>query len=313
MPRKNLAARLRRHVRPDHRRPRAAGRHRPHHRGRKGFHGLRRRGEIRRRQGHPRRHGPVASDQQAKAPSIPSSPTRSSSITGASSRPTSASRTAASRPSARPAIPISSPASTIMIGAGTEVIAGEGKILTAGGFDTHIHFICPQQVDDALMSRHHDDDRGRHRPAAGTNATTCTPGPWYIGSMLQAADELPMNLGLVGKGNASRPAALGEKVKAGACALKLHEDWGTTPAAIDCCLSVADEFDVQVAIHTDTLNESGFRRGHDRRVQGPHNPHLPHGRRGRRPRARHYQGRGPEERSAIIDQSDAALHGQHDR
>jgi urease subunit alpha len=147
---------------------------------------------------------------------------------------------------------------TIVIGPGTEVIAGEGKILTAGGFDTHIHFICPQQVEEALMSGITAMLGGGTGPAAGTNATTCTPGPWHLARMIQAADAFPMNLGFAGKGNASRPAALEEMVKGGACALKLHEDWGTTPAAIDCCLSVADDYDVQVMIHTDTLNESGF-------------------------------------------------------
>src|SRR5499427_3093618 len=150
------------------------------------------------------------------------------------------------------------PGVTIVIGPGTEVIAGEGKILTAGGFDTHIHFICPQQVEEALMSGITSMLGGGTGPAAGTNATTCTPGPWHIGRMIQAADAFPMNLGFAGKGNASRPAALEEQIKAGACALKLHEDWGTTPAAIDCALSVADDHDVQVMIHTDTLNESGF-------------------------------------------------------
>ncbi len=147
---------------------------------------------------------------------------------------------------------------TIIIGPGTEIIAGEGKILTAGGFDAHIHFICPQLVDEALMSGVTSMLGGGTGPAAGTNATTCTPGPFHIGRMIQAADALPVNLGFAGKGNASRPAALVEQVKAGACCLKLHEDWGTTPAAIDCCLSVADDMDVQVMIHTDTLNESGF-------------------------------------------------------
>src|SRR5690348_7626092 len=147
---------------------------------------------------------------------------------------------------------------TIVIGPGTEVIAGEGKILTAGGFDTHIHFICPQQVEEALMSGVTSMLGGGTGPAAGTNATTCTPGPWHMARMIQAADAFPVNLGFAGKGNASRPAALEEMVKAGACALKLHEDWGTTPAAIDCCLSVADDHDIQVMIHTDTLNESGF-------------------------------------------------------
>jgi urease subunit alpha len=150
------------------------------------------------------------------------------------------------------------PGVTIVIGPGTEAIAGEGKILTAGGFDSHIHFICPQQIDEALMSGITTMLGGGTGPAAGTNATTCTPGPWHIGRMIQAADAFPVNLGFAGKGNASLPAALEEMVKGGACALKLHEDWGTTPAAIDCSLSVADAYDVQVMIHTDTLNESGF-------------------------------------------------------
>ena len=150
------------------------------------------------------------------------------------------------------------PGVTIVVGPGTEVIAGEGKILTAGGFDTHIHFICPQQIEEALMSGVTSMLGGGTGPATGTFATTCTPGPWHIARMIEAADDFPMNLGFAGKGNASKPAALVEQVKAGACALKLHEDWGTTPAAIDCCLSVADDYDVQVMIHTDTLNESGF-------------------------------------------------------
>ncbi len=146
----------------------------------------------------------------------------------------------------------------IVIGPGTEAIAGEGQILTAGGIDAHIHFICPQQIEDALMSGVTTMLGGGTGPATGTNATTCTPGPWNIHRMLEAADSLPMNLGFLGKGNASLPAALNEQVEAGAMGLKLHEDWGTTPAAIDNCLSVADKYDVQVAIHTDTLNESGF-------------------------------------------------------
>jgi urease subunit alpha len=146
----------------------------------------------------------------------------------------------------------------IVIGPGTEIIAGEGKILTAGGFDCHIHFICPQQVEEALMSGVTCMLGGGTGPATGTNATTCTPGPWHLERMMQAADGLPMNLAFAGKGNASLPDALVEQVAAGACALKLHEDWGTTPAAIDCCLTVADLHDVQVMIHTDTLNESGF-------------------------------------------------------
>ncbi|WP_183318737.1 urease subunit alpha [Chelatococcus caeni] len=147
---------------------------------------------------------------------------------------------------------------TIIIGPGTEVIAGEGKILTAGGFDAHIHFICPQQVEDALMSGITTMLGGGTGPATGTNATTCTPGPWHIEQMIRAADALPVNLAFAGKGNAALPGALIEQIEAGACAMKLHEDWGTTPAAIDCCLSVADDYDVQVMIHTDTLNESGF-------------------------------------------------------
>jgi urease subunit alpha len=150
------------------------------------------------------------------------------------------------------------PAVDIIIGPGTEVIAGEGKILTAGGFDTHIHFICPQQIEEALISGITSMLGGGTGPATGTLATTCTPGPWHIARMIEAADSFPMNLGFAGKGNASTPAGLIEQIEAGACALKLHEDWGTTPAAIDCCLAVADDFDVQVMIHTDTLNESGF-------------------------------------------------------
>src|SRR3954464_9626504 len=147
---------------------------------------------------------------------------------------------------------------TIIIGPGTDVIAGEGKILTAGGFDSHIHFICPQQVDDALMSGVTTLLGGGTGPSHGTFATTCTPGPWHIARMIQSFDAFPVNLGIACKGNASRPAALEEMIKAGACAMKLHEDWGTTPAAIDNCLSVAEDYDIQVMIHTDTLNESGF-------------------------------------------------------
>jgi urease subunit alpha len=146
----------------------------------------------------------------------------------------------------------------ILVGPGTEAIAGEGQILTAGGIDAHIHFICPQQVDEALMSGVTTMLGGGTGPATGTNATTCTPGPWNIRRMLQAAEALPLNLGFLGKGNASLPPALEEQIRAGAMGLKLHEDWGTTPAAIDCALGVAEEMDVQVAIHTDTLNESGF-------------------------------------------------------
>ena len=146
----------------------------------------------------------------------------------------------------------------IVIGPGTEIVAGEGKIVTAGGFDCHIHFICPQQIEEALASGITTMMGGGTGPATGTNATTCTPGPWHLHRMIEAADGFAMNLGFAGKGNASLPAALEEQVRAGACALKLHEDWGTTPAAIDTCLGVADAMDVQVMIHTDTLNESGF-------------------------------------------------------
>jgi len=147
---------------------------------------------------------------------------------------------------------------SIVIGPGTEVIAGEGKIITAGGIDTHVHYICPQQIEEALYSGLTTMMGGGTGPAVGTNATTCTPGPWHIQRMLQAADAFPMNLGFFGKGNASSAAGLVEQIEAGACGLKLHEDWGTTPSAIECSLSVADDMDVQVLIHTDTLNESGF-------------------------------------------------------
>ncbi|MDZ7600242.1 MAG: urease subunit alpha [Hoeflea sp.] len=154
--------------------------------------------------------------------------------------------------------PDTQPGVTIIIGPGTEAIAGEGKILTAGGFDSHIHFICPQQIEEALMSGLTTMLGGGTGPAHGTLATTCTPGPWHLGRMIQAMDAFPMNIGLSGKGNASKPAALEEMILGGACALKLHEDWCTTPAAIDNCLAVADQYDIQVMIHTDTLNESGF-------------------------------------------------------
>jgi urease subunit alpha len=150
------------------------------------------------------------------------------------------------------------PGVDILIGPGTEILAGEGQILTAGGIDSHIHFICPQQIEEALTSGITTMLGGGTGPATGTNATTCTPGPWNMHRMLQAADALPMNIGFLGKGNASQPEALREQVAAGAIGLKLHEDWGTTPASINCALSVAEEMDVQVAIHTDTLNESGF-------------------------------------------------------
>ena len=150
------------------------------------------------------------------------------------------------------------PGVDIIIGPGTEIIAGEGKILTAGGIDSHIHFICPQQIEDAIAAGMTTLLGGGTGPATGTSATTCTPGPWHLERMLQAAEGLPINLAFAGKGNAATPEALEEMIRAGACSLKLHEDWGTTPAAIDNCLSVADRFDIQVMIHTDTLNESGF-------------------------------------------------------
>ena len=150
------------------------------------------------------------------------------------------------------------PGVTLVIGPGTEIIAGEGMILTAGGIDSHIHFICPQQIEEAISSGVTTMIGGGTGPATGTFATTCTPGPWHIRSMLSAAEAFPMNLGFLGKGNASQPGPLREQIQAGAMGLKLHEDWGTTPAAIDCALSVAEEMDIQIAIHTDTLNESGF-------------------------------------------------------
>ncbi|MCA3376415.1 MAG: urease subunit alpha [Roseomonas sp.] len=154
--------------------------------------------------------------------------------------------------------PDTQPNVDIIIGPGTEIIAGEGRILTAGGIDVHIHFICPQQIEEALASGITSMFGGGTGPAHGTLATTCTPGPWHMERMLQAAEGFPMNLGFLGKGNAALPAGLEEQIRAGACGLKLHEDWGTTPKALDNCLSVADEMDIQIAIHTDTLNESGF-------------------------------------------------------
>ncbi len=205
------------------------------------------------------------------------------------------------------------PGVTIVVGPGTEVIAGEGKILTAGGFDTHIHFICPQQIEEALMSGVTSMLGGGTGPATGTFATTCTPGPWHIARMIEAADAFPMNLGFAGKGNASKPAALVEQVKAGACALKLHEDWGTTPAAIDCCLSVADDYDVQVMIHTDTLNESGFvedtikafknRTIHAFHTEGAGGGHAPD----------IMKVAGLANVLAVLHQPDAALHEEHAR
>ncbi|MDJ0388644.1 urease subunit alpha [Roseomonas sp. E05] len=164
--------------------------------------------------------------------------------------------------------PDTQPGVDIVIGPGTEIIAGEGRILTAGGIDPHIHFICPQQIEEALASGITTMFGGGTGPAHGTLATTATPGPWHLGRMLQAAESFPMNLGFLGKGNAALPAALEEQIRGGACGLKLHEDWGTTPKAIDTCLSVADDYDIQVAIHTDTLNESGFVEDTIRAIKG---------------------------------------------
>ncbi len=164
--------------------------------------------------------------------------------------------------------PDTQPGVDIMIGPGTEVIAGEGLVVTAGGIDAHIHFICPQLIEEALSSGITTMLGGGTGPAAGTNATTCTPGPWHIMRMLQASEAFPMNFGFYGKGNASTPKALSEQIAAGACGLKLHEDWGTTPGAIDCCLEVADEFDIQTLIHTDTLNESGYVENTVRAIKG---------------------------------------------
>ena len=205
------------------------------------------------------------------------------------------------------------PAVDIVIGAGTEIIAGEGMIVTAGGIDSHIHFICPQQIDEALMSGVTTMIGGGTGPATGTNATTCTPGPWHIHRMLEAAEAFPMNIGFLGKGNASLAPPLVEQVEAGAIGLKLHEDWGTTPAAIDAALKVADRIDVQVAIHTDTLNESGFVETTTRGHQRPHDPHLPHRGRRRRPRAGHHPRLRRAQRAALVHQPDAAVHGQHHR
>ena len=205
------------------------------------------------------------------------------------------------------------PGVDIVIGPGTEIIAGEGMIVTAGGIDSHIHFICPQQIEAALASGVTTMLGGGTGPATGTFATTCTPGPWHIHAMLKAAEAFPMNLGFMGKGNASLPAALDEQIEAGACGLKLHEDWGTTPAAIDNCLAVAERHDIQVTIHTDTLNESGFVEDtiaafkgraiatfHTEGAGGGHAPDI-------------IKIAGLAERAAVVDQPDHALHRQHGR
>ena len=203
------------------------------------------------------------------------------------------------------------PGVDIVIGPGTEVIAGEGRILTAGGIDAHIHWICPQQAEDALHSGITTMLGGGTGPAEGTNATTCTPGPWHIGRMMQAAEGPPVNTGFFGKGNASARGPLKEQVAAGACGLKLHEDWGTTPSAIDTCLAVAEDMDVQVAIHTDTLNESGFVENTIAAFKGRtiHAFHTEGA--GGGPCAGHHQGLRRGQRPAFQHQSDAAFHGQH--
>ena len=207
--------------------------------------------------------------------------------------------------------PDTQPGVDIIVGPSTEAIAGEGKILTAGGFDAHIHFICPQQIEEALMSGVTTMLGGGTGPATGTNATTCTPGAFHIGRMLQAAESFPMNLALSGKGNASKPAGLVEQVKAGACSLKLHEDWGTTPGAIDCCLGVADELRRAGDDPHRHAERKRLCREHHQGAEGAHHPRLPHRGRRRRPRARHHQGLRPPERHPVLDQPDPAVHGQH--
>ena len=202
------------------------------------------------------------------------------------------------------------PGVTIPIGASTEIVAAEGRIVTAGGIDTHIHFIAPQQVDEALAGGVTTMIGGGSGPVEGTRATTCTAGPWHLARMLQAADALPINIGLLGKGNASQPEPLREQVRAGAMGLKLHEDWGSTPAAIDCCMGVADEMDVQVHPHRHAQRRR-FSGRHAARHRQPRDPHLPYrGGRGR-PRTGHHRRLRPRQHPAIIHQSDAALYRQH--
>ena len=205
------------------------------------------------------------------------------------------------------------PGVDIVIGAATEIIAGEGMIVTAGGVDSHIHFICPQQIDEALMSGVTTMIGGGTGPATGTFATTCTPGPWHMHRMLEAAEAFPMNLGFLGKGNASLAPPLVEQVEAGAIGLKLHEDWGTTPAAIDAALQVADQHGRAGRDPHRHAQRIGLRRDDARRDRRPHDPHVPHRGRGRRPRARHHQGLRRAERAAVVDQPDASVHRQHDR
>ena len=224
-------------------------------------------------------------------------------------------RTGASSRSARPATPTSPTASipALEIGPTTEIVAGEGRILTAGGIDCHVHFICPQIVDEAVAAGITTLIGGGTGPAEGTPATTCTPSPRAIGEMLLAMDAMPVNVLLLGKGNTVSTEGLEEQLQAGCGGLKLHEDWGSTPAAIDACLRVADASGVQVAIHTDTLNETGYVRVDARRDRRPHDPRVPHRGRGRRPCAGHHRGRRAAERPALLDEPDAPAHRQHGR
>ena len=209
--------------------------------------------------------------------------------------------------------PDTQPGIDIIIGPGTEVISCEGNIVTAGGIDTHIHFIAPQQIEEALASGITTMIGGGTGPATGTFATTCTPGAWNIERMMQAADAFPMNLGFLGKGNAALPGSLHEQINAGAIGLKLHEDWGTTPAAIDNCLNVAEETDTQVAIHTDTLNESGFVEDTVAAFKGAHHSHLSHRRCWRWPCPRYFESGGRGQCAALFNEPHSPLHHQHAR
>ena len=279
----------------------------------KDFTHLWRGGEVRRRQGDPRRHGPEPGDARARAPSTPSSPTRWSSTPTGIYKADIGLKDGRIAAIGKAGNPDTQPGVTIIIGPGTEIIAGEGKILTAGGFDAHIHFICPQQIEEALMSGITTMLGGGTGPAHGTLATTCTPGPWHMARMIQSFDAFPMNIGLSAKGNASLPAALEEMVLGGACALKLHEDWGTTPGGHR-LLPVGRRRLRRAGDDPHRYAERDrLRRKHRRRLQGPHHPRLPHRGRRRRPCARHHQGLRPAQRHPVLDQSDAALHGQHHR